>query len=132
MKFSINFIIYFLFLFYSSELFSLEINNVRFGSNAEVKRIVLDISDDVTFKTKVSQNKIEIKFDKTLSFKKKVTKNNDLKEINFDTVNNSIILNFKKSIHSPNIYFLKKKTNKYARVVIDYKNKKKKKKNSSY
>tara|TARA_A100001011_G_scaffold399678_2_gene509529 strand:+ start:5782 stop:6780 length:999 start_codon:yes stop_codon:yes gene_type:complete len=106
----------------------LEINNIRFGSNAEVKRIVLDISDNVTFKTKVSHNKIEIKFDKTLFFKKKITKNNDLKEINFDTVNNSIILNFKRSIHSPNIYFLKKNNNKYARVVIDYKNKKKKRK----
>ena len=128
MKFSINLIIYFLFLFYSSELFSLEINNIRFGSNAEVKRIVFDISDDVTFKTKVSHNKIEIKFDKTLSLKKKITKNNDLKEINFDTVNNSIILNFKRSIHSPNIYFLKKNNNKYARVVIDYKKKQKKRK----
>jgi len=128
LKFSIKLIIYFLFFFYSSELFSLEINNIRFGSNAEVKRIVLDISDNVTFKTKVSHNKIEIKFDKTLFFKKKITKNNDLKEINFDTVNNSIILNFKRSIHSPNIYFLKKNNNKYARVVIDYKNKKKKRK----
>ena len=88
----------------------------------------MDISDNVTFKTKVSHNKIEIKFDKTLFFKKKITKNNDLKEINFDTVNNSIILNFKRSIHSPNIYFLKKNNNKYARVVIDYKNKKKKRK----
>ena len=128
MKLSIKLIIYFLFLFYSSELFSLEINNIRFGSNAEVKRIVFDISDDVTFKTKVSHNKIEIKFDKTLFLKKKITKNNDLKEINFDTVNNSIILNFKRSIHSPNIYFLKKNNNKYARVVIDYKKKQKKRK----
>ena len=128
MKFSIKLIIYFLFFFYSSELFSLEINNIRFGSNAEVKRIVLDISDNVTFKTKVSHNKIEIKFDKILFLKKKITKNNDLKEINFDTVNNSIILNFKRSIHSPNIYFLKKNNNKYARVVIDYKKKQKKEK----
>ncbi len=128
MKFSIKLIIYFLFFFYSSELFSLEINNIRFGSNAEVKRIVLDISDNVTFKTKVSHNKIEIKFDKILFLKKKITKNNDLKEINFDTVNNSIILNFKRSIHSPNIYFLKKNNNKYARVVIDYKKKQKKRK----
>ena len=52
---------------------------------------------------------------------------NDLKEINFDKTNNLIILTFKRNIHSPNIYFLKKKNNKYARVVIDYKNKKKKK-----
>ena len=106
----------------------MEIYNLRYGSNAEVKRIVLDISDNVTFKTKVSHNKIEIKFDKILFLKKKITKNNDLKEINFDTVNNSIILNFKRSIHSPNIYFLKKNNNKYARVVIDYKKKQKKRK----
>ena len=128
MKFFINTIIHFIFLFYTSELFSLEIDNVRYGSNAEVKRIVFDISEDVTFKNKVSQNTIEIKFDKTLSLKKKITTSNDLKEINFDTTNNSIILTFKRNIHSPNIYFLKKKNNKYARVVIDYKNKPKKRK----
>ena len=128
MKFFINTIIYFIFLFYTSELFSLELNNVRYGSNAEVKRIVFDISEDVTFKNKVSQNTIEIKFDKTLSLKKKITTSNDLKRVNFDTANNTIILIFKRNIHSPNIYFLKKKNNKYARVVIDYKNKPKKRK----
>ena len=128
MKFFINTIIHFIFLFYTSELFSLEIDNVRYGSNAEVKRIVFDISEDVTFKNKVSQNTIEIKFDKTLSLKKKITTSSDLKEVNFNTTNNTIILIFKRNIHSPNIYFLKKKNNKYARVVIDYKNKPKKRK----
>ena len=128
MKLIIKTIIYFLFVFYSSELFSLEINNVRYGSNAEAKRIVFDISEDVTFKNKVSQNKIEIKFDKNLTLKKPFTKNDDLKEINFDTTNNSLILIFNRNIHSPNIYFLRKKNNKYARVVIDYKNKQKKEK----
>ncbi|MAI30031.1 MAG: N-acetylmuramoyl-L-alanine amidase [Pelagibacteraceae bacterium TMED124] len=128
MKLIIKTIIYFLFLFYSNELFSLEINNVRYGSNAEVKRIVFDISNDITFKNKVSKNKIEIKFDKNLSLKKTFTKNNDLKEINFDTASNSIILVFNRDIHSPNIYFLKKKNNEFARVVIDYKNKVKKRK----
>ena len=127
MKLIIKTIIYFLFFFYSSELFSLEINNVRYGSNAEVKRIVFDISEDVTFKNKVSQNKIEIKFDKNLTLKKPFTKNEDLNKINFDTTNNSIILIFNRNIHSPNIYFLRKKNNKFARVVIDYKINKKKK-----
>jgi len=106
----------------------LEINNVRYGSNAEVKRIVFDISNDVTFKNNVSQNKIEIKFDKNLTLKKKLVKNNDLKEISFDNTSNSILLIFNRNIHSPNIYFLKKKSNNYARVVIDYKNKRKKRK----
>ena len=128
MKFFINTIIHFIFLFYTSELFSLEIDNVRYGSNAEVKRIVFDISEDVTFKNKVSKNTIEIKFDKKLSLKKKIITSSDLKEVNFDTTNNTIILIFKRNIHSPNIYFLKKKNNKYARVVIDYKNKPKKRK----
>ena len=128
MKLFIKTIIYSIFLFYTSELFSLEIDNVRYGSNAEVKRIVFDISEDVTFKNKVSQNTIEIKFDKTLSLKKKITTSSDLKEVNFNTTNNTIILIFKRNIHSPNIYFLKKKNNKYARVVIDYKNKPKKRK----
>ena len=128
MKLFIKTIIYSIFLFCTSELFSLEIDNVRYGSNAEVKRIVFDISEDVTFKNKVSQNTIEIKFDKTLSLKKKITTSSDLKEVNFNTTNNTIILIFKRNIHSPNIYFLKKKNNKYARVVIDYKNKPKKRK----
>ena len=128
MKLFIKTIIYSIFLFYTSELFSLEIDNVRYGSNAEVKRIVFDISEDVTFKNKVSQNTIEIKFDKTLSLKKKITTSSDLKEVNFNTTNNTIVLIFKRNIHSPNIYFLKKKNNKYARVVIDYKNKPKKRK----
>ena len=109
MKLIIKTILYFLFFFYSSELFSLEINNVRFGSNVDVKRIVFDISDDVTFKNKVLQNKIEIKFDKKLILKQPFKKNEDLKEINFDKTNNLIILTFKRNIHSPNIYFLKKK-----------------------
>ena len=69
MKLIIKTIIYFLFFFYSSELFSLEIKNVRFGSNADAKRIVFDISNDVTFKNKVLQKKIEIKFDKKLILK---------------------------------------------------------------
>tara|TARA_B100000035_G_scaffold302326_1_gene299844 strand:- start:8142 stop:9206 length:1065 start_codon:yes stop_codon:yes gene_type:complete len=128
LKFFIKTIIHFIFVFYTSELFSLEINDVRYGSNAEVQRIVFDISEDVTFKNKVLQNTIEIKFDKILSLKKKITTNNDLKEVNFDPTNNTIILIFKKNIHSPNIYFLKKKNNKHARVVIDYKNKPKKRK----
>ena len=109
MKLIIKTIIYFLFFFYSSELFSLEIKNVRFGSNADAKRIVFDISNDVTFKNKVLQKKIEIKFDKKLILKKPFKKNEDLKEINFDKTNNLIILTFKRNIHSPNIYFLKKK-----------------------
>ena len=80
MKLIIKTIIYFLFFFYSSELFSLEINNVRYGSNADTKRIVFDISNDFSFKNKVSQNKIEIQFDKKLSLIKTFTKNDDLKE----------------------------------------------------
>ena len=128
MKLIIKTILYFLFFFYSSELFSLEIKNVRFGSNADAKRIVFDISNDVTFKNNVLEKKIEIKFDKKLILEKQFKTNEDLKEINFDKTNNLITLTFKRNIHSPNIYFLKKKNNKYARVVIDYKNKQKKRK----
>ena len=82
---------------------------MRFGSNAGAKRIVFDISNDVTFKNKFLEKKIEIKFDKKLILEKPFKKNEDLKEINFDKTNNLIILTFKRNIHSPNIYFLKKK-----------------------
>ena len=122
------YIIYFLIFFYSSELFSAEIENVRYGSNAEFDRIVLDITNDITFRNEILTNLIKIKFDEKILVNKTLKKNIDLTELKFDDSSNTIILSFKKNIYSPNIYFLKKKKNKYARIVIDYKKKKKIKK----
>ena len=126
------YIIYFLIFFYSSELFSAEIENVRYGSNAEFDRIVLDITNDITFRNEILTNLIKIKFDEKILVNKTLKKNIDLTELKFDDSSNTIILSFKKNIYSPNIYFLKKKKNKYARIVIDYKKKKKNKKNNCY
>ncbi len=128
MKVFFNIIIYFLFFFYSSELFSTELINIRYGSNAEVNRVVLDLSNDVTFKNEIGDNQIKIIFDKKIFFKKNYKKNNDLNELKLDNDSNVVVLLFKKKIHSPNIYFLKKKQNKFARLVIDYSKKQKKKK----
>ncbi len=127
MKVFFNIIIYFLFFFYSSELFSTELINIRYGSNAEVNRVVLDLSNDVTFKNEIGDNQIKIIFDKKIFFKKNYKKNNDLNELKLDNDSNVVVLLFKKKIHSPNIYFLKKKQNKFARLVIDYSKKQKKK-----
>ena len=82
MKASIKFVLYIIFLLSSNELISSEIVNFRFGSNADIKRIVLDISEDVTFSNKKFKKKIEIRFDKNVSIK------NALKKMNILTVFN--------------------------------------------
>ena len=119
MKFLSFIIIYFLFFFYSSELFSAAIENVRYGSNAEFDRIVLDITNDITFRNEILANLIKIKFDEKILVNKTLKKNVDLTELKFDDSSNTIVLSFKKNIYSPNVYFLKKKKNKYAIILID-------------
>ena len=105
------YIIYFLIFFYSSELFSAVIDNVRYGSNAEFDRIVLDITNDITFRNEILANLIKIKFDEKILVNKTLKKNIDLTELKFDDSSNTIVLSFKKNIYSPNVYFLKKKIN---------------------
>ena len=120
MKASIKFVLYIIFLLSSNELISSEIVDFRFGSNSDIKRIVLDISEDVTFSNKKFKKKIEIRFDKNVSIKNALKKNEYLNSIQLDESNTILTLNFKNVIHNPNIYFLKKRNNKYSRIVIDY------------
>ena len=123
-----NNIILYLLLFYSTELFSIEIKNTRYGSNGDVSRLVFDLTDDVTFKSQTELKKIKILFDNKVFLKHKLNKNKDIESLLFDTIKNVITINFKKKIYEPNIYFLKKKNNSYSRIVIDYLKKKKKRK----
>ena len=58
-----NNIILYLLLFYSTELFSIEIKNTRYGSNGEINRLVFDLTDDVTFKSQTESKQIKIFFD---------------------------------------------------------------------
>ena len=109
MKVTIKLVFYIIFLLCSNKLISAEIVNFRFGSNADIKRIVLDLNEDVTFSNKKFKRKIEIKFDKNISLKKQPKKNDHLLNIKFDENSKILTLNFKNIIHSPNIYFLKKK-----------------------
>ena len=111
MKASIKFVLYIIFLLSSNELISSEIVNFRFGSNSDIKRIVLDISEDVTFSNKKFKKKIEIRFDKNVSIKNALKKNEYLNSIQLDESKTILTLNFKNVIHNPNIYFLKKITN---------------------
>lgn len=120
MKVSIKFVLYIIFLLSSNELISAEIVNFRFGANADIKRIVLDLNEDVTFSNKKFKKKIEIKFDKNVLIKKKLKTNDHLIDYKLDKNSRVLTLNFKNVIHNPNIYFLKKKNNKYSRIVIDY------------
>ena len=81
MKVSIKFVIYTILLLCSNELISAEIINLRFGSNADIKRIVLDLNEDVTFSNKKFKKKIEIKFDKKIFIKNPLKKNEHLTNI---------------------------------------------------
>ena len=120
MKVSIKFVFYIIFLLFSNELISAEIVNFRFGSNSDLKRIVLDISEDVTFNNKVLKKKIEINFDKKISLKKQPKRNSSLENVIVNESSKKLTLNFKHTIYNTNIYLLKKKKNKYSRIVIDY------------
>ena len=60
--------------------------------------------------------------------KSALKKNEHLTDIQLDKNSKILTLNFKNVIHNPNIYFLKKKKNKYSRIVIDYQKKIEKKK----
>ena len=117
----INFIKFILlFLIYFNQSFSNELVNLRYGSNEEKKRIVLDLRNDVIFDTRTFPNKIEITFKTKIKFKDNFKKNNNLKELLFNQSNITLTLIFDRPIFKPNIYLLQKKKNKYARIVIDY------------
>ena len=107
MKVSIKNILYLLIFFYSNELFSAEIINLRFGSNAEKNRVVIDISEDTSFSSKVLEDKVTIKFNEKINVKYDLKKNNQLSKFIFSKDLNEITLIFKKKIFSPNIYLLK-------------------------
>ena len=122
--------LYYLFLLfiYCNQAYSDELVNLRFGSNEEKQRIVLDFSENISFDHKVLEKKIQIKFKKKIKINKNVKKLNKLVRLDYDEKLNKITLNFKKDFFSTNIYLLKKKKNIHARIVIDYFNKNNRKK----
>ena len=118
----------FLFIIYFNQAYSIELVNLRFGSNGEIKRIVLDLTQDTSFDSKVFDKRIEIFFKDEIEVNKKFTTKNDLSEIVYNKKLKKLSLNFNKNIFSTNIYLLKKKKNFHSRIVIDYSSKKKKRK----
>ena len=113
-----KFILYFLITFYSSEIFSAELVNLRFGSNGIDKRIVLDLSQDIRFKTSLSFKKISIKFEENIKKKVTLKKNPYIKKI--ELVNNELSLYFINEFYNSNVYLLKKRNNSFSRIVIDF------------
>ena len=109
-------------------MFSAEVVNLRFGSNGDKNRIVIDLSEDISFSNKIYKKKIEIKFKKKVKLRNINKKADLLDDIIFNEDLNQISLLFKKEISSPNIYLLKKKNHKYSRIVFDYYTNKLKKK----
>lgn len=120
-------LIFFL-IIYLNQAYSNELVNLRFGSNGEKNRIVLDLKQDISFNHKVYERKIEIIFKNTVSVKKKIKTKNNLSSIDYNEKLNKLSLNFNKTIFSTNIYLLKKKKNLHSRIVIDYSLKREKKK----
>ena len=118
----------FLFIVCFNQAYSIELVNLRFGSNGEIKRIVLDLTQDTSFNSKVFDKRIEIFFKDEIEVNKKFTTKNDLSEIVYNKKLKKLSLNFNKNIFSTNIYLLKKKKNFHSRIVIDYSSKKKKRK----
>ena len=128
MKVSIKNILYLLIFFCSNDLFSAEIVNLRFGSDADKNRVVIDITDDTIFSSKVSGKQVKIKFKNKIKTGYILKKNKQISSFKFLKETNEIQIIFKKKIYSHNIYLLKKKKNKFSRIVIDYKKKQERKK----
>ncbi len=128
MKVSIKNILYLLIFFCSNDLFSAEIVNLRFGSDADKNRVVIDITDDTIFSSKVSGKEVKIKFKNKIKTGYILKKNKQISSFKFLKETNEIQIIFKKKIYSHNIYLLKKKKNKFSRIVIDYKKKQERKK----
>ncbi len=101
----------FLFIIYLNQAYSIELVNLRFGSNGEIKRIVLDLTQDTSFDSKVYDKKIEILFKKKIEVNKRFKTKNDLRDIAYNNELKKLSLNFNKNIFSTNIYLLKKKRN---------------------
>ena len=118
----------FLFIIYFNQAHSIELVNLRFGSNGEIKRIVLDLTKDTSFDSNVYEKKIEIIFKDEIEVNKKFKTKNDLSEIIYNNKSKKLSLNFNKAIFSTNIYLLKKKKEFHSRIVIDYSSKKIKRK----
>ena len=100
-----------LFIIYCNQAYSNELVNLRFGSNGEIKRIVLDLTQDTSFDYKVFDKRIEIFFKDEIEVNKKFTKKNNLSEIAYNKQLKKLSLNFDKNIFSTNIFLLKKKKN---------------------
>jgi N-acetylmuramoyl-L-alanine amidase len=93
---------------------------LRFGSSEEKRRIVIDLSNDVSFSNEIFESKVVFKFTQKVKFKYKLKKNDLLSRVEFDEKLNRITLFFDYKIFSPNVLFLKKKNNKYSRIVLDF------------
>ena len=73
-----------LFIIYCNQAYSDELVNLRFGSNEEKKRIVLDLDKDLSFDHKTFDDKIQINFKQRIKINKNISAKDNLKSIHFD------------------------------------------------
>ncbi|MFL2661588.1 MAG: N-acetylmuramoyl-L-alanine amidase [Alphaproteobacteria bacterium] len=110
----------FFLIIYNNQAYSIELVNLRFGSNEEKKRIVLDLTSDTLFDYKIQNKKILITFKEDITINKNIKTKSNLQSVSYNKKEQKLSLSFKKSIYSTNIYLLKKKKNNYSRIVIDF------------
>ncbi len=104
-----------------NNLSAFEIKDIRFGQKNEVNRIVLDISNDVKFKSLIYKKKLELIFFKDLkNISKKKYNTEYVEKIDFFSNEKKVTIIFKKEIQIKNLYSIKKNSIKDFRIVIDF------------
>ena len=100
-------------------MFALEIKNVRFGSNENIKRVVLDLSEKSKYNYSLNEKKLVINFDKKIRNSKIFEKfNNNIKNIIIKEKSNEVLITFFDFAYLKKIFLIN--SDKKPRLVIDY------------
>ena len=116
-------ILFFLLIFNFSSVISSELKNIRYGEKNEIKRMVLDFSENIDFTYKLNDTNLEIIFTNKYTLKKKENLYfiKDFKNITFDKNKHKIFINFNNNIVLEKSFVISKsKTNEDFRIIFDY------------
>ena len=112
-------------------LLAFEIVNIRYGDNQNLKRIVIDVNQNIESKYDYKDKNLKITFNYKIENKFKTIKtNSQINKIKYEKDTNIFLINFNNDVLIEKFFFINKTLNKNARLVIDYslKTKKQKKK----
>ena len=115
--------LFFILFVYCKNLFASDLLEIRSGFNNYQYRVVLEFSDEIIYKSEISNNNIELYFSSQIS-KTNLTKLKDipnLKNLIFDNENNLIKFEFDRRIKIEQLFNIEKnKQNNNFRIVLDY------------